>query len=459
MFVFQDGSLLRRSNFRRRYCKPAVERAGLDPGPRFRDPAAHDCCAPNREQRKRAGDSETFGSSRYQDNAESLRPPFERRSNYVYAESIRKLDSIQKEVGAAQRAGLSVEFVADVDLPYPIAGAVRLDDQAQFHPRKYLAYFADEIPGDGSHLFEQSRVTDVSEGERCSVVTDEGDVIAEHVILATHYPFWDRGLFFPRVHPKRSYAIAGPIDYAAAPAGMYISIDEPTRTIRTIPGGDRTLVMVGGNGHAAGQKYDTDNDYRDLERWMAERFGVTKATHRWSAHDGVTVDLLPYIGTARRSSRRVYTATGFGKWGLTNGTAAAVVISDAILGRDNEFASLFDPHRATVTASAPSFAVENAKVAAHFIGDRIKHPQQGSFEDLKPGEAAVQGVGLNQVAAYRDDDGQLHALSARCTHLGCIVAWNPAEKSWDCPCHGSRFDHEGRVLHGPALRDLEKKDP
>lgn len=383
---------------------------------------------------------------------------FERRSNYVYAESSQKLASIEKEVDAAKRAGLAAEYVADVDLPYATAGAVRLDNQAQFHPRKYLSYFADEIPGDGSHLFEQSRVSAVSQSKGCSVLTDGGEIVAEHVILATHYPFWDRGLFFPRVHPKRSYAIAGPIEPGAAPSGMYISIDDPTRTIRTIPDGDRTLLMVGGNGHAVGQKYDTENDYKDLEHWMAERFGVKEVTHRWSTQDGVTVDLLPYAGTARRSTDRVYTATGFGKWGLTNGTAAALVISDAVLGRVNDFASLFDPHRVTVTASAFKFAKENAKVAAHFFGDRIKHPQQRPFDDLGAGEASVQRIGLTQVAAYRDGDGNLHALSATCTHLGCIVAWNPAEESWDCPCHGSRFDYEGRVLHGPACHDLERID-
>lgn len=210
-------------------------------------------------------------------------------------------------------------------------------------------------------------------------------------------------------------------------------------------------------GHATGQKYDTENAYLDLERWMAERFGISEVTHRWSTHDGVTVDLIPYAGTARRGSTHVYTATGFGKWGMTNGTAAALVISDQILGRDNPFVSLFDPHRMTMRASASKLATESAKVARHWFGDRIKHPQGGAFADLAPGEAAVKRVGLGPVAGYRDDDGKLHTVSAVCTHLHCIVTWNGAEKSWDCPCHGSRFDTDGRVLHGPACKDLEKK--
>jgi len=383
---------------------------------------------------------------------------FERRPNYVYTEGSAELDSIVKEVDAARRADLAVSFVRALDLPYEVAGAVALSEQAQFHPRKYLAAFAEQVHGDGSYVFENSRVTDLREGAPCEIQTSDGRVLARDVILATHYPFWNRGLLFPRVHPKRSYAIAGPIDASSAPYGMYISVDQPTRTIRTIPDGDRTLLMVGGNGHPTGQKYDTEHEYLDLERWMKERFGITEITHRWSTHDGVTVDLIPYAGTARRGSEHVYTATGFGKWGMTNGTAAAIVISDQILGRDNGFARLYDPHRMTARASIAKLATENAKVARHWFGDRLVHPQRGRFDDLAPGEASVQRVGVSQVAGYRDDDGRLHAVSATCTHLGCTVTWNGAERSWDCPCHGSRFDVEGRVLHGPALEDLDRKD-
>jgi glycine/D-amino acid oxidase-like deaminating enzyme/nitrite reductase/ring-hydroxylating ferredoxin subunit len=383
---------------------------------------------------------------------------FERRSNFVYSETSAEKDSIEKEAEAARRAGLDVSLVTDTQLPYDVEAALRLDNQAQFHPRKYLLHFAEEIMRGGSDVFENSRVIDISEGDPCEVTTETGRVLTSHVILATHYPFWDRGLLFPRVHPKRSYAIAGPLNGSSAPEGMYISVDQPTRTIRSIPDGDRTLLMVGGNGHATGQKYDTEKEYKDLESWMAERFGIREVTHRWSTHDGVTVDLLPYVGTARRGTDRVYTATGFGKWGMTNGTAAAMVISDAILGRTNEFSSLFDPHRMTVKASAAKLATENAKVARHWFGDRVNHPQGGAFDNLEPGQAAVKHVGVEQVAGYRDDEGSLHAVSATCTHLGCIVTWNGAEKSWDCPCHGSRFDTEGRVLHGPALKDLEQKE-
>ena len=388
---------------------------------------------------------------------EGIECDFERRDNFVYSETLEGVDQIKEEVVAEQRAGLDASFVTDTSLPFDVTGALRLPDQAQFHPRKYLLHLASLVTGDGSSIYENSPVTGIDEGEPCVVEGEGGRVLATDVIMATHYPFLDRGLFFPRIHQKRSYAIVGPAP-GDAPDGMFISADSPTRSIRTIPDEERTLLLIGGNGHATGQNNETEEEYRDLTQWAGERFALKEPTHRWSSQDGSTVDMLPYVGTARRTSKRVYTATGFGKWGMTNGTVAAAVVTDAILGQENRFAPLFDPHRVTVSASAGDFLKENLKVAKHFVQDRVLHPQRKPFDELGPGDAAVERVGLGQVAAYRDEAGVLHAVAAECTHLGCVVRWNGAERSWDCPCHGSRFDHEGKVLHGPATRDLEQKE-
>jgi glycine/D-amino acid oxidase-like deaminating enzyme/nitrite reductase/ring-hydroxylating ferredoxin subunit len=383
---------------------------------------------------------------------------FERKANYVHTEDPAQVATLQEEVSAARRAGLPASFVTDTTLPFAIEGAVKLDDQAQFHPRKYLAYLIDQLTQNGALIFEDTRVTGVNEDDRCTVETANADIHADHVVVATNYPFIDRALMFPRIHPKRSYVVAGPIDPGKAPDGMFISAESPTRSIRTTPHNGSRLLLVGGNGHNVGQKHDTKAEYADLEGWMRERFGISEVTNRWATQDGVTVDMLPYAGTARRSSKNVYTATGFGKWGMTNGTTSAAVITDAILDRVNQFAPLYDPHRLTVKESASTFAKENAKIAAKWFGDRIRHPQQKSVSELQPGEACVEGIGLDQVAAYKDETGVVHAVSAVCTHLGCIVNWNPAEKTWDCPCHGSRFDTQGGVLQGPATKDLERKE-
>lgn len=381
----------------------------------------------------------------------------ETKTNYVYSESAEKVDSIKSEVEAARRAGLDVSFVTETDLPYEVAGAVRQENQAQFHPLKYLAPLAKEIAGEGSFIFDRTKAVGVKEGSPCCVHTEKGSITCEDVVVATNYPFLDRGLYFPRVHPKRSYCLCGPVPDDKLVDGMYISADEPTRSVRTIRNGDRTIMLIGGEGHNVGQEQDTEKHYRNLETWARERFGMTEVTHRWSTQDGSTVDDIPYVGTLRRTAENLFVATGFKKWGMTNGTTAAVLITDLILDRENPFASLYDPHRLTLSASASTFVEENVKVGTKLIGDRIAHPQRGSVEDLAPGDAAVVGIGGGQVAAYRDDEGVLHALSAVCTHLGCIVNWNPAEKTWDCPCHGSRFSHEGNVIHGPAVQNLEKK--
>jgi glycine/D-amino acid oxidase-like deaminating enzyme/nitrite reductase/ring-hydroxylating ferredoxin subunit len=383
---------------------------------------------------------------------------FERKANYVYCEESEDVDGIRREVDACGRAGLDVAFVTGTTLPFPIAGAIELADQAQFHPRKYLLALADRLRGGGSHVFQRTRAVGVHEGDPCVVDTPGSHVRAEHVVLATHYPFLDRGLFFPRVHPTRSYAIAGAIDDGSAPEGMFISSSEPIRSIRTIRDDARTLLMVGGEGHSVGQDHDTQARYSKLEAWARDRLGLTSVEYRWSTQDGVSVDGLPYVGPIRLGTTKVFTATAFAKWGLANGAVAAEIIADAITGRPNQWASLFNPNRITIRQSAQRFVAENAKVALHFLRDRVAHPQRGDLEQLSAGEAAIHRRGTRLIAVYRDDHGELHSVSAVCTHLGCVVAWNSADKSWDCPCHGSRFDVDGRVLEGPATGDLPHRD-
>lgn len=376
------------------------------------------------------------------------------RDNYVYATTKGGVHKVLKEIEAASEVGLKVHAESDVDLPFSVEVALRHEAQGQFHPRKYLLRLAQMFREAGGLIFEETRATGVSEKDgSCLIETQNGRIECGTAILATHYPITDRSLLFARVHPKRSYAITAPI-LGAAPGGMYISADQPNRSIRTIPDENGPLLLVGGEGHAVGQETDTKGCYDRLEAWMNEHFEVGPVSHRWSAQDGVTVDLLPYIGKAWRSADNVYLATGFRKWGMTLGTVAAHLLADQATGIDNDNASLFDPGRLTLKASAGRFAHENAKVGYHLVGDRIRHPDAGSFDDLGPGEAVVRGLGIDQVAAYRNEDGRLHKVSATCTHMGCIVRWNDAETSWDCPCHGSRFDPSGKVLEGPAVRDL-----
>jgi glycine/D-amino acid oxidase-like deaminating enzyme/nitrite reductase/ring-hydroxylating ferredoxin subunit len=383
---------------------------------------------------------------------------FRRKANLVYTEDPEALDGIRDEVEAAAAAGLAAEYTEETDLPWAVAGAVRVADQAEFHARRYLLALADEIHGDGSAIHERTRAVSVDDGDPCRVVTDRGEVTARDVIVATHYPMLDRGLFFARLSPERSYVLACRVE-GALPAEMYISTESAPHSIRSAPLDGEELLLVGGESHKTGQGGDTGERYRRLEAWARERFDVREVVYRWSAQDAMPADGLPYVGLVSLVSRHVWTGTGYRKWGLTNGTAAAMILADAIEGRENPWASTFDANRFKPLAAAPTLVKENVNVGVHFVADRLASPDAESLDALAPGEGGIVVVDGDRSAAYRDEDGTVHVLSPTCTHLGCLVSWNRAERSWDCPCHGSRFDAiDGHVLQGPAVHDLERRE-
>ncbi len=381
---------------------------------------------------------------------------WERRAAYAYTEQDSQVSQIEREVDAARQAGLPASYTEETDLPWSVKAAVRFDNQAQFHPRRYCLALATLVDGDGSRVFEQTRALDVEDGSPCVVKTERHDVRAAFVVLATHLPFLDQGAFFAKCHPEREYVLAAALKQPV-PKGMYISVEQPTRSIRQHPFDGGELLILGGDSHKTGQDDDTEKHYTALEEFASERFAVRSIEYRWSTQDQMSVDHVPYIGKLRRTSDRLYVATGFNKWGMTSGTLAGVVITDQILGRDNPWIELFDPNRVKPLASAKEFIKENINVARRFVGDRITQRAPLSIEQLAPGEGQVASVGGKQVAVSRDAEGNVHAVSARCTHLGCIVNWNRAERTWDCPCHGSRFAQSGTVLEGPAVAALEDR--
>ncbi len=380
---------------------------------------------------------------------------FRRLPSYAYVTSSSQRSQVEDEVEAALEAGLSASLVETTPLPYPVEAAVRFENQAEFHVRKYLLALAEGLPSN-CRVYENSHAAEVDADEQIVVKTPGGRVIADQVVVATHYPFLDRSLAFARVHPQRSYALACRIA-GLPPAGMFISGDSPTRSVRGIPIDGEELLLVGGEGHKTGTGGDTERRYRRLEQFAREHWGVISVDYRWSSQDNTTLDGLPYVGPLTPRSKRVLMATGFAKWGMTNGTAAALMLTDRLLGRDNPWAALFDPNRLELLASASTFFKENAQAGLHFVGDRLTKPGLRSIDELQPGEGDIVQLDGEKVAGYRDERGELTAVSTRCTHLGCQVNWNKAEKSWDCPCHGSRFAPDGDVLQGPAVHRLERK--
>jgi glycine/D-amino acid oxidase-like deaminating enzyme len=330
-----------------------------------------------------------------------------RKPNYTYAEDESDLTRVRQEADLARELGLPASFAEDLDLPFPVAGAVRFDDQAEFHPVKYLEGLAGALSGP---VFEGTRVTGLGSGGKLSTAVGP-HVRARHVVVASHLSFLDRGVYFARCHPERSYVVAGRAKNL--PSGMYLSTESPAHSIRTH--GD--WLLVGGESHKTGQA-DARERYDRLGAWALERFDL-KPELRWATQDQMPADGVPYVGRHDPLSQNVWVATGFKKWGLAMGTAAAELLAAQIAGREHRWAALFDPNRVRARASAPTFAKENANVAFHFLADRV----------LKHG-------------------------APRCTHLGCLLDWNAAEETWDCPCHGSRFAASGEVIEGPAVRPL-----
>jgi glycine/D-amino acid oxidase-like deaminating enzyme/nitrite reductase/ring-hydroxylating ferredoxin subunit len=379
----------------------------------------------------------------------------EAAANYLVVESEDEIEKLDAELDAAQTAGLAVRRVTDLGaVPFPAVGAVELGDQAQFHVRKYLLAVAALIEQAGGRIFECSRVTEISGGGPYVIRGGAGVVHAAAVVVGSHYPIVEQGFFVTRIHPRRSYVVAAPVT-GDVPEGMFINAGPPARSVRTAPLEDgRRLLLVGGEGHRVGQQDRNSDPYPALERFMREHFSVGQTMFRWSTQDNHSVDRLPYIGRMGDEGD-LYVATGFAGWGMTNGTMAALTISDAIQGRVKPWASLYDPDRHDLAAAAKSFLTENTNIAVQQLKEPLADGALDSVEEISPGQGAIVAVDGAEVAVSRDLGGGLHALSAACTHMGCSVSWNDAESTWDCPCHGSRFAVDGRVLHGPALHQLE----
>ena len=372
---------------------------------------------------------------------------------YTYAESASSLGAIEAEVDAARRAGLDAFFTTSSELPYEIAGAVRLDDQARFHPRRYCLGLLRGILDRGGAVFENTRALDV-DPKAGTVITDRGTITAEVIVIASHIPFVDTGAYFARMRASRSYAVAFRSEQEPL-EGMYIGVDEPIRSLRAA---GNSLTVLGGEGHPAGQEEDTRDRYRALEAWAVERFGAGVVDFRWSAHDYRSADHLPFVGPIG-SSGRVFMATGFAKWGMTNGSAAATIMVDLAVGRSNPWAHIFDSKRLALRQGAPGILRASADVAKSLIGERILHSPELGVGDLGPGAGDVVSMDGRKAAVFREEDGSIHAISPFCTHLGCQLQMNTAERTWDCPCHGSRFDLDGHVIHGPAVDDLARIEP
>ena len=370
----------------------------------------------------------------------------------IYSLKSEDRDAFSEELDACLECGLPARLSDSNTLPFSAAAVLQFENQARFHPRKFLLGLAKLAQSEGVQFRENIRVEEIQAGENLHLVkTSVGDISARHVVVATHYPVFDSGFYVAKLTPRRSYALAARVR-GHVPDAMSISHGEPMHSFRKAQYQDTDVLIIGGGHHKVGQDELTGTYYRDIEDWAHRTFDVEQILFRWSTQDNKTPDGLPYIGRSP-GHETIYVATGFDGWGMTNGVVSGKLISDQIQGLPNPWESVFEPARMEIQA-IPKMVVENLNVAKHLVGDRLSKVRSGRPEMLERGEAAVFEGSDGRLCAYRDEQDRLFMVDAECPHMGCQLHWNSAERSWDCPCHGSRFAPDGEVLHGPATTRL-----
>lgn len=385
---------------------------------------------------------------------------FERLDGYLYALSGNRPHDLEKEYRCAKRAGVAVELLPRVPgLPFDSGPAVRFANQAQFHPLHYLAGLARAIERLGGQVFGATHAHRVrGDQQQQTVSTDHGDVRARAVVLATHTPFNDRVVMHTKQAGYRTYVVGLRVPRGSVPRILLWDTGDPYYYVRLETpdaAGDHDILVVGGADHKTGQDDHPEHRYDEIERWARDHFpAAQEVAYRWSGEVMEPSDGLPYLGRNPMDDDNVYLITGDSGNGMTHCTIGAMLITDLVAGRDHPWQALYEPSRKPVHGLA-DFASEQADTLARY-GEWLTGGDVDSVQEIAAGEGAVVRDGLRKVAVYRDAQGGLHAVSAKCTHLGCAVHWNSAERSWDCPCHASRFDIAGQVLHGPAPEPLEK---
>lgn len=384
---------------------------------------------------------------------------FYRLPAYTYITDETYIDQAKAEAEAAKSLGIDAKFVENLNLPFPIKGSVCFENQAQFHPRKYLLKIAENISDKDNQIYEHTRIVDIERDDLYTLVTDTGfKISAPKVVLASHFPFYDGlGLYFAKLRPQRSYVVTAKVKNEL-PKGTFVAGGNEGWYFRSQKYRDGQMLIVGGQDHKTAHGGDMAKHYLNLKNYAENTFDVDKFLYVWSTQDYITIDGVPYAGRLTSESENIYVGTGYGEWGMTNGTAAAGIIRDLIVRGESPYEEIYSPSRSVLTNGFANLVKENFDVAAQLIKGKL---QTGEYDiDLKNDEAKVVELDGDRYGAYKDKNGNLHLVDITCTHLGCELKWNSAEKTWDCPCHGSRFTFEGDIVEGPAVTRLNyyKKD-
>ncbi|HFF9316496.1 TPA: FAD-dependent oxidoreductase [Clostridium perfringens] len=362
---------------------------------------------------------------------------FEEKPAYVY--SLNEVDVLKEEVEAAKKLGIDAEFVQEANLPFKINGAVKFNNQAQFNPLKFLKGISNELV-----IYENTRALEIKEN---LVVTSGGNITANNIVVATHYPIMNApGYYFMKMHQERSYVLA--LENTSEIDGMYIDLNKEGYSFRTY----NNLLLLGGISHRTGENED-GGSYDELRKVAKRLYSKAKEKYYWSAQDCMTIDGIPYIGRYSSETPNIYVATGFNKWGMTSSMVSAMIISDMILEKENDFSEIFSPRRFDLSLSINNIANDLIETAKNFIAQKVYIPSS-EIEHIKNGHGGIIEYNGEKVGVYKNKEGKEFFVSTKCTHLGCQLSWNADELTWDCPCHGSRFDYKGRLIGSPATKDL-----
>lgn len=387
---------------------------------------------------------------------ENIECDLEIQNAYVYTEENNEVQKIKDEVDACKKIGIDCDFVTKIDLPINIQGAIEFRNQAQFHPKKYGIELAKSILSNKGQIYEETKVTNIKkDSDEFKISTNRHSIKSKYLVIASHYPILNfPGYYFLKMYQSTSYAIAVDTKENNLFDGMYINTKDPVYSFRTIKDGDKRLLLVVGSDHKTGSKINLSESYLNLEKIAKRIYKNSEVKYKWSAEDCITLDKIPYIGDFSKFMDNCFVATGYNKWGITSSNIAANIIKDKILGNENKYEEIFKATRVEPVKNIKEVGNMLKETANSLIINKFKVPEE-HLKDLKKGEGKIIEIEGKKVGIYKDENNNIYKVIANCSHLGCELAWNNLEKTWDCPCHGSRFDYTGKSIEAPSIDDLE----
>lgn len=388
--------------------------------------------------------------------SENIDCDFEIQDSYVYTTDDTEVKKIELENKAVNSLGFSSELVSETPLPFKVKSAIKFPNQAQFHARKYVLKLFDIASKNGVKIYENSKVTEIKHNsDNYTINTDSATVTAKYVVMATHYPIKNfPGFYFLKMYQSKSYAIAVDTKEALFP-GMYINSWDPVISFRTVPyNNSRLLIVVGGDHKTGATDVNIEDSFKNLENYIRNIYPSMEVKYRWSTEDCITLDKVPYIGEFSNLYNNMYIATGFKKWGMTLSHVAGKIISDKILGNKNEYSKIYTATRLQPIKNIKEFGNILKQSTYSLVLNKTK-TALNSLDDITNGNGGIVEYNNKKIGVYKDDSGKIYAVKPICKHLGCELSWNNLEKTWDCPCHGSRYDYMGNIITEPTKKNLD----